>query len=180
VADDPVEVVDDQGAAGASPALVGEPGSVAEHEVVDEELGARGVHKLDHGAFAGIFSVADLWVRTVGSRDQAVLADEPARRRWRSIAVAAGDRARASFGVEHRASCRLRERCGLGLLVLVEDAEHALRAGAGRGSGGRSRRSERTVRTKAWRSRSAVNERTSTSGRPTSEFFGVIRPMAET
>src|SRR5439155_18472070 len=40
VGDDTVEVIGDQGAAGASTALVGEPGSVAEHEVVDEELGA--------------------------------------------------------------------------------------------------------------------------------------------
>jgi hypothetical protein len=40
VGDDTVEVIGDQGAAGASPALVREPGSVAEHEVVDEELRA--------------------------------------------------------------------------------------------------------------------------------------------
>src|SRR5262249_46432507 len=40
VRDDTVEVIGDQGASGASPALVGEPESVAEHEVIDEELRA--------------------------------------------------------------------------------------------------------------------------------------------
>jgi hypothetical protein len=40
VGDDTVEVIGDQGASGASPALVGESESVAEHEVIDHELRA--------------------------------------------------------------------------------------------------------------------------------------------
>jgi hypothetical protein len=38
--DDTVEMIGDQGASGASPALVGEPGSVAKHEVIDKKLRA--------------------------------------------------------------------------------------------------------------------------------------------
>ncbi len=37
---DTIEVIGDQGTSGASAALVGEPESVAEHEVIDEELRA--------------------------------------------------------------------------------------------------------------------------------------------
>ena len=40
VCTDTIEVIDDQGTSGASAALVGEPESVAEHEVIDEELRA--------------------------------------------------------------------------------------------------------------------------------------------
>jgi hypothetical protein len=40
VRDDTVEVIGDQGASGASPALVGEAETVAKHEVIDEKLRA--------------------------------------------------------------------------------------------------------------------------------------------
>jgi hypothetical protein len=40
VGDDTIEMIGNQGAYGAALALVGEPESVAEHEVIDEELRA--------------------------------------------------------------------------------------------------------------------------------------------
>src|SRR5262245_11149389 len=58
VGDDTVEVIGDQGASGASAALVGEPESVAEHEVIDEELRAPLEEVLQRGApFLGLESV---------------------------------------------------------------------------------------------------------------------------
>jgi hypothetical protein len=50
VGDDTVEVIGDQGASGASPALVGEPESVPEHEVIDEELRAPAEEVFERGA----------------------------------------------------------------------------------------------------------------------------------
>jgi hypothetical protein len=50
VRDDTVEVIGDQGASGASPALVGEPESVTEHEVVDHELRAPSEELCQGGA----------------------------------------------------------------------------------------------------------------------------------
>jgi hypothetical protein len=56
--DDTIEVIGDQGASGASPALVGEPGSVAEHEVIDEELRAPSEEVRQRGAtFIGLESI---------------------------------------------------------------------------------------------------------------------------
>jgi hypothetical protein len=58
VGDDTIEVIGDQGASGASPALVGEPGSVAEHEVIDEELRAPSEEVRQRGAaFIGLESI---------------------------------------------------------------------------------------------------------------------------
>src|SRR5262249_20589220 len=50
VGDDTVEVIGDQGASSASPPLVGEPESVAEHEVIDEELRAPSEEVRQRGA----------------------------------------------------------------------------------------------------------------------------------
>jgi hypothetical protein len=50
VGDDSVEVIGDQGASGASLALVGEPSAVAEHEVIDEELRAPSEEIRQRGA----------------------------------------------------------------------------------------------------------------------------------
>jgi hypothetical protein len=58
VRDDTVEVIGDQGASGASPALVSEPGSVAEHEVIDQELRAASEEVRQRGAsFVGLEAV---------------------------------------------------------------------------------------------------------------------------
>src|SRR5215207_8377083 len=50
VGDDTVEVIGNQGASGASPALVGEASSVAEHEMVDEKLRAPPEEVCQRGA----------------------------------------------------------------------------------------------------------------------------------
>jgi hypothetical protein len=56
--DDTVEVIGNQGASGASPALVGEQGSVAEHEMIDEELRAPLEEVFKRGAaFIGLESI---------------------------------------------------------------------------------------------------------------------------
>jgi hypothetical protein len=53
VGDDTVEMIGDQGASGASPALVGEPESIAKHEVIDEELRAPSEEVRQRGAAYG-------------------------------------------------------------------------------------------------------------------------------